>query len=437
MKKFLCILLTAIMAFSLAGCHIQYVEEEETSTEEAVETRAPETTVSLKLWYSDETLTPYLSQCAADYEAANRNVAVTLNLIPESDYVDTLIDGAMKGGSVDLYLLDNDKLEQMKLAGVAADNNMTDIYSVYNYSQKALDACTYKNQMIAYPLTFNTSFVLYNTDLVWENVPRTFTELMDFSDEYEVPAGSNVRTLFSCDLNDIFYNYGFLGGELNIGGQYGDDTSEVFTITEELNLAVGIYQRLIDFFYIDYNSVDIYSCINGFEKGEIVFTVADTSMFARIMEDVLRQREESIQENADSEGDGEGTEDLGLHFGVIPFPDMSDQIASSPLSITTAVVVNPFSENISVAESLAKYITYTNADKLYDTTGYISCRNNQEDELLKAIYASYEKSTPKLKLMYNDEFYALLEVTMHLMAQGLDDVQALSAVGNYLNSHWN
>lgn len=50
----------------------------------------------------------------------------------------------------------------------------------------------------------------------------------------------------------------------------------------------------------------------------------------------------------------------GLNVGAVPFPDMSSDIQSAPLSVTTTVVVNPFSDNQTVVESFAKYLTYTN-----------------------------------------------------------------------------
>ena len=67
----------------------------------------------------------------------------------------------------------------------------------------------------------------------------------------------------------------------------------------------------------------------------------------------------------------------------------------------------------------------------------LDCRKiDNEDANLNRIYESYDKSVPKLKLMYSDEFYALLEVTMHRIAEGTGDVQILSNVRNYLIQNW-
>lgn len=414
-KKICAGALAAMLAVTgLSGCRIQYVEDETTSDEESVsETVVADDPVNIRLWYSDEAFAAYLQYCAAEYETANRNVHIKLEYVPEADYVDTLTAEAIKPDTVDLYMIDNDKLEQVRLAGIAAENRLTDIYNVYNYSQTALDACTYNGMLIAYPLSYDTSFLIYNAEFVQDVDLSTFDDVKLFAENMEVPAGSSISSVFTCDLQDIFYNYGYLGAYLDIGGRSGDDRSSVFEITQELTQASELYKQLIEYFYIDINSVDYYSCINEFEKGSVVFTIGDMKMY----------RTAKAQE--------------GLSVGTAPFPDMSSEIESAPLSVTTAIAVNPFSGNPTVAQSFAKFLTYTNVGELYIQSGTPACRRiDNDDENLNRIYESYDKSVPKLKLMYSDEFYALLEVTMHRIAEGTGDVQILSNVRNYLLQNW-
>lgn len=398
---------------SLSGCRIQYVEDETTEDETFLTEVVEDEPVNINLWYSDEAYSEYLNYCAAQYEAANGNVHISLEYIPESDYIATLTSEAVKPGKVDLYLIDNDKLEQVKLAGIAAENRLTDIYNEYNYSQTALDACMYNGKMIAYPLSFDTSFLIYNGDYAQDADMTTFDAIKLFAENLEVPVGSNISSVFTCDLQDIFYNYGYLGAYLNIGGRSGDDRTEIFDITDELTKATELYKQLIEYFYIDLNSVDYYSCINNFEEGEIVFTIGDMQMYQRA----------KSQEN--------------LNVGAAPFPDMSSDIKSAPLSVTTTIAVNPFSDNAAVVESFAKFLTYTNAGELYAKACVPACRRiDNADNNLNMIYESYDKSVPKLKLMYSDEFYALLEVAMHRLADGTGDVQILSNVSGYLYENW-
>lgn len=403
----------ALIMTGVSGCRIQYVEDETTSEETPAESTVEERQVDINLWYSDEIYSDYLSSCATQYENANKNVHINIEYIPEADYMSTLTSEAVKPGKVDLYLIDNDKLEQVKLAGIASENRLADIYNVYNYSQTALNACTYNDKLIAYPLSYDTSFLIYNRDYVQDADMSNFEAIKLFAENLEVPAGSSISSIFTCDLKDIFYNYGYLGSYLDIGGKNGDDKTDIFDITTDLTKATELYKQLIEYFYIDINSVDYYSCINDFEKGSIIFTIGDMQMYQRA----------KVQD--------------GLNVGGAAFPDMSEEVKSAPLSVTTTVVVNPFSDDIAVVESFAKFLTYTKAQELYAKTGVPSCRRiGNEDENLDRIYESYDKSVPKLKLMYSDEFYALLEITMHQLAEGTGDVQSLSNVRDYLYKNW-
>ncbi len=399
---------------SVTGCRIQYVDDETTQSDEIQETTAKaQERVNVRLWYSDSELTGYLEYCAGEYETANNNVHITLTLIPEADYIDTLTAEAVKPDTVDMFIVDNDKLEQIKLAGIAGENRMMDIYNVYNYSDTAIAACTYDNRLIAYPLSFDTSFLIYNAEYVQDASFATFEDVKNYAENFEVQAGSSVNSIFTCDLQDIFYNYGYLGAYLNIGGRAGDDRTELFDITDELTQAAELYKQLIEYFYIDINNVDYYSCLNGFENGSIVLTIGDMAMYRRT------------------------STECGFEVGTAALPDMSSTIKSSPLSVTTAVVVNPFSSDVTVAESFAKYLTYTNADKLYTMSGVPSCRRlDNEDDNINHIYESYDKSVSKLKLLYSDEFYAILEVAMHSIANGTQDVGSLTSVRDYMARSW-
>ena len=420
MKKLSLFLIVSLLSTVITGCKIQYVEEETTTEENIVETVSEATLedISINFWYYDESYTTYLKACEKDYEAANKNIDVKLVLAEEAGYMDALVRNTMsEDDAIDLYMIDNDALEQASLAGITKENTMSDIFSKYNYSEKAISACTYKDELVAYPLSYNTLFLLYNKMYIAENIPANFAAIKAYADTFEDSVGT-VRSIFSCDLNEVFYNYGFLGGVLEIGGTDGDDKTKQFKVTDKVMEAVEEYKNLIAFFSIDIESVDFYSCVNDFENGRTIYTVADVEMLNRINNDIAEKS-------------------LPLDYGVLPFLDYNDNCATSPLSVTTSVAVNPFSKNIEIAESFAKYVTFTNASELMKMTGYPACRNlDNMSEYEQQMYYSYDKSTPKLKIMYSDEFYALLEVTMHLMANDEDDVQALSAVSGYLEEQW-
>ena len=480
LKGIVSLVLAASMMLSMTGCKIQYIDDE--PNVDVTVSADKDATVQINVYYYDSTYEAYLAKCAEEYENANEGIDIVLYPVDESDYVDDLIKSAYGNGreKADLFLVENDSLEEIRLAGIAADNNMGDIYSRYNYSTKALSACTYNGKLIGYPLSFNTSFIVYNKNYVSE-IPQTFEDIKNYADTMELLSDASIKSVFSYDLNDIFFNYGFLGGVLNIGGANGDDKSKNFEITGALQNAVEEYQQLIEAFSLDIDKVDYYTSINDFESGSTVFSVADTTILNKIIRDVVMDAEtsesvpnaEEIEHEANIASGAEGAEetqgvadvnegeqpdleddeylgeyetaqvfDAGMYsdnafFGVIPFPDLSADIPSSPLSTVTSVVVNPFSSNVEIAESFAKYVTYTAVGNLFEYSGRLSCRNIfGNDAIFSQIYTSFDKSTPKLKVMYNAEFYALLEVSMHLMAAGEDGLSALYAVSQYLGVEW-
>ena len=103
LKRYIAGALTcSVVMLSAAGCRIQYVDDETTSSDEVVETAQAQERVNIRLWYCDSELTDYLEYCAAEYETANNNVHITLTLIPEADYIDTLTTEAIKPDTVDM-----------------------------------------------------------------------------------------------------------------------------------------------------------------------------------------------------------------------------------------------------------------------------------------------------------------------------------------------
>lgn len=82
------------------------------------------------------------------------------------------------------------------------------------------------------------------------------------------------------------------------------------------------------------------------------------------------------------------------------FPDYNSKLLTRPLSITTSLVVNPYSQNVTDASKFAEFATSELAGELYSYTGMLSTHKNIEydEEYLSQIYDSYAKSAPKTNL---------------------------------------
>ena len=131
---------------------------------------------TITLWYTDEALTDYLSSVALSYYE-DTDVHVELKLVSGLEYLETINHESTLGkDGPDLYILANTSLEKAYLAGLASEVN--DEYSILNtdyFPQTALNAVTYKDKMVGYPMYFDTSIFVYNKTYM-EEMARTQVE---------------------------------------------------------------------------------------------------------------------------------------------------------------------------------------------------------------------------------------------------------------------
>lgn len=407
MNKKAILLAAGLTALTLNGCGVKYAYEL-TSPEETVTEREEE--ISLNIRYSDERYTDFLKACGQQYEKTNKNVDVTLEFVSSEDYIKGISDDTVRNGqNVDLYIAQNSDLGTLYLAGLAAKNTAYEYNNAY-YCQTAIDACSYKENLVAYPLGYETSFLVYNTDfLSGENVD-TFADMQDYSTELDFSSedAAGVESIFRCNISRMFYNYGFLGAGMTLGGQCGDNPDDFTVNAKKTVKSAQQYLSLIDYFSLK-SDASYEDCVSQFASGRILATIVSLDAIAEI-------------------------EASGVNYKIAEFPDYDDKNKTAPLSITTAVVVNPYSVNQAAAADLAKYLTYDCADKFYGHTGMLSARRNAycNTEQLDRVYDSYDKSVPKNKLLYGEQVYPMIEIALHNIAAGEEIEAELQKIDDYM-----
>ena len=188
------------------------------------------------------------------------------------------------------FFVSNDSLEKAYLAGVASVIQEEEAFvNEDNYSKAALEAVTYKDKLVAYPASFETSVLLYNETYLMEYlekelqalkdvaiangenipelvmteeqeaqylqkkleelIPSTIDDILSFANDYD--AAENVESVFKWDVSDIFYNYFFVGNSLNVGGPNGDDPKQIDIYNEDSLKSLKVYQDLNQFFSIE------------------------------------------------------------------------------------------------------------------------------------------------------------------------------------------
>lgn len=417
---------------------------------------------TLILWYTDESTGDYLARAALEYYEET-GVRVTPVLVSGLQYLEQINDAQIKGeGAPDLYIATNDSLEKAYLSGLAAE--ISDPEGIVNegiYSLAALHAVTYQDKLLGYPLYFETSVFLYNdtylrdmavktieaemnaaegeaameavmeaegaeeldalaaTDAAQATdsasaiteeqiiakkaqlVPTTMNGILTFADSYDAP--ENVEGVFKWDVSDIFYNYFIVGDSIVVGGEDGDDMSQIDIYNARSVECMTLYQQLNQFFSIDTKAVTYESVLKEFMEGKIVFTVATTDAIAKL-------------ETAKQAGT------FQYEYAMAPIPQVSDTLTSRSLSVTNALVVNGFSKKSDEANAFATYLVEHQETDFYTLTDKIPAKTNltYENPAIYAALEEYATSIPIPKMMMTSNFWVQLEIAFSKIWTGAD-----------------
>ncbi|MCR5215955.1 MAG: extracellular solute-binding protein [Lachnospiraceae bacterium] len=431
MKKTLALILSAGLIFQLAGCGSTEVAEDASVAEGAVEsTDSEETTlameyvtdengetvtdeagnplmqevkddqedVNLNFWYTDSNMTEYFTKCVEQFEAEHPHIQVTLSLVATSGYLENIdLQSVHQINAVDVYMLNNSDLEQAYLAGLAQPYDAdVDVFTEANYGKSAMRAVTYYGKQIAYPLYFDSAFLVYNTNYVTQ-VPQTFDDILIFSSQ-EVEEDSilnNMEKTMTWDVSNYKFNYVFLSDYFVMGGVSGDDRSYIDTNNDNVIAALTYYQALYDFFAIDRKELDKNGALTEFMEGKTAFTMA------RIGDLPTLDEGKSTHENFD--------------YGTAAMPDLTENLPASSISYTQCLVVDPFSVHRKEAGEFVKAVCYDYVADFYGMTGFLPSRNNwnYSNPLYAGIYANYSDSTPVPKFFTLGDYYIELEILLH------------------------
>ncbi|MCL2718798.1 MAG: sugar ABC transporter substrate-binding protein, partial [Lachnospiraceae bacterium] len=299
---------------------------------------------TLLIWYTDADLLEYIQSAAVSFSERpeNQHVRIMPVLVSALEYLENINRAAVGFEGPDLYVIGHDNLEKAYLAGLAETVNNDYFEGLRaDYPQVGINAVTYHDKILAYPFYFETSALLFNrthleemvkakllsdadeaaveqamldleefgpeeeilevpaymeeiqrlqNDLVYiENQvalikPKTFEDLKNFANEYDAPA--SVEGLIKWDVNDIFYNYFFVGNAISVGGESGDDIEMINIYNPEAIRSMRMYQDLNQFFAIEAKEVKYSQIIDEFIAGKLVFTIATTDVIAKLDEAV-------------------------------------------------------------------------------------------------------------------------------------------------------
>lgn len=434
MKKRLLSLLTVLVLAALVvfGASLNLPMKEKKAEEESKETEIKYDKESIYLWYSDDALTNYISAAAVAYNEEHGTRIVPV-LQPAADYLENINVAMYESMQPDMYVVTHDMLGEAYLAGIAAPISMDRDGFLVSFLEQAVNAVSYEDHLLGYPLNFETTVLLYNktylakmaeaameadTEIsveVENLIPATIEDIRSIADSYDAP--ENVEGFFSWDVTDIFYNYFFIGETIDVGGPGGWDTTKIDIYNERAITAMEAYQELNQFFSIDTDETDYSQIISDFIAGKMVYTIATSDVIACLE-----------QAKADGEFD--------FDYGVALVPDMSEEIDTRSMSVTNAVVISPYesSEKAAIANDFAYYLTYNCADMLYSKAGKVSPSRtvHYDSDAFDVFALEYEYSTPIPKMLETSTFWVDLERTFLEVWNGADANSELKALAEQI-----
>ncbi len=451
-------LLGAVLSILLLLAAVYYAKSGQALAEERPIFGANDKT-TIRLWYTDEALTDYLTVRVASYNKNKRKTRVELERVSGLEYLEEINRATLEGENYpDVFIMTHDSLEKAYLANLAAEIDEPEFISVDKYGEAAINAVSYNGHYIAYPYYFETSSLLYNKTYLEEEVkarlqaeidaamgeeaqaqidatedkstledvaqsdeaveelqiddeklkeevgkmmPDTLEDILVFANNYNAPEA--VESVFRWDVTDIFYNYFFVGNYMNVGGAAGDDIKQIDVYNEDTINCMSFYQQLSQFFAIDENAVSYDKVIQDFIDGKTVFTVATSDAVSKI-------------EEAKAEGN------CSFEYGVEPMPALNDTYKTRTMSVTDCLVVNGYTEHEKEANDFARYLCGENTENMYAMSGKLSASNAVEytNDSLTSFVSVYDNSVPMPKLMATSNFWVQLEIAFADIWDGAD-----------------
>lgn len=373
-----------LLIVALGSCGQKQEKETPESSSEA-----EEKVEELTIWYTDPAIAPYMNQAAEAYREQT-GIRVLVEEQSSIDYLELLNQANISEEQVgaDLYILNSDSLEKAYLAGLTTETNRD---GMDIYPESAVSACIWQGKNLGYPFYYETAFFLYNKNFI-ESCPANFQEILDFSAQYgsDGTTFEGIETILKWDVQNLYYNYGFAGAYLNLGGIYGDDATSIDLTSESVVDALSFYKHLNQSLYFDAAESDYNTVLEEFLNGKILYTIVGTQSLARLEEAAAN----------------------GMQYGIAPLLDMNDTLKSKAIATNYLVQINPYGVSETAAEEFAVFLTDTYIENFYGLTGKMSCKpmGNYENPELVNIEKAYANSVQLPKLLETTDYWMELEL---------------------------
>lgn len=457
----------AVIGIGFSGKMIRQESEESIFTRDKKET--------IYFWYTDESLTDYLSSAAVAY-GEEHSVRVIPVLTSGLEYLEEINKASIHSENLpDLYIISNDSLEKAYLAGLASpiDDAKWDVIKE-GYPDASRLAVTYKNKVIGYPFYFETSSLLYNRTYLEEFAAKQIQAELDVAEAEEAMAQHEANgpleqveqetdsgELSEGDMPDLIDNSGVAidvtdeDMKLRIEEKVKDllprTIDDILSFANEYDAPEQVEAvfkwDVTDIFYnyffagnymivggasgdstanMNIYNQDAISCLKVYQDLNQFFSIdSEEISYEKIIEEFINGKivytvatTDVVAKLEEAKKNGE----FNYDYSIALVPDINSSLLTRSLSVTNCVVVNEYSDKQEIAGDFARFLTCDYTDTLYSRTGKVASRYGVDygNDNLQEFVNQYEISVPIPKMVETSNFWVELEIAFAQIWNGAD-----------------
>ena len=483
------VVLGLVVSLAYTGKQIVINRGETSDTEETEEIVKDKDT--LILWYTDAALTDYLNSAAVSYSTENGNIRVIPELVSGREYLETISNESVKNHNFpDMYITTHDLLEKAHLAGLADKINAPGDYDLNAlFPETAINSVTYQGKVVAYPLYYECSALLYNKTY-FDNWAVAYAEAEIDTEEGEAAQAAidsgDASALQAAEEVTIDENAMNADEEVvadaveedpervarvekrsaELKAEYFPSTMEGLLTFSDMYDAPenveGIFKWAVnDIFYNyfviggtidvggkygdDAECVDIYNentirALMDYQALNQFFSInTDEVSYSQCLSEFTEGKMLFTIATTDAikmlkQAKDEGTIDFEYAFATLP--GMTENVDARSMSVTNGIAINGYSTNQTAANDFAAYLSTLDGASLYERTGKASVLKNadygSENDYLASFMAEYEKSAPLPKMIETSNLWVNLELLFASVWDGEDANKGLKQLSEQM-----
>jgi len=322
----------------------------------------PEKPEKLVVWINDEDSAAEISQQLFDKYTEETGIEIIMERVPEGDQIQSLALAGPTGDGPDLFFQPQDRLGDIVAQGLAIPFEYKD-EELDGFSQVAIDAFTYENEIYGSPVAIETYFTYYNKSLI-DTPPTTIEEVFEMSQEFTDPSQDKYGYLVP---PDFYYLYSFINA---YGGYIFGEKDGVYN-PDDIGLNnEGTVEGLTK--YQEFVKEGLLPKTLTTDVLEGLFTEGKVAMVISGPWNLLNY-----------------TKALGDDLATAPLPKINGKGAPSFVGVK-AWLTSYYSDSPEWAQDLAKFLTNAeNSQLYYEVTSELPPREDILDQISDPIYQGY------------------------------------------------